>query len=82
MDAVVVVAFPRIAPVEDEHAAVGTVAQVDPSEPGVGREQDVGLMPTDVTAARAFEPFDIDPPAVEIEGEKLVAERLGPLTPL
>ena len=46
------VALAGIAPVEDEHAAVGPVAEVDAPEPGIGREEDVGLVPPDVAAAR------------------------------
>ena len=52
VDAVVVVALAGVAPVEDEDAAVGPVAQVDAAEPGVGGEEDVGLVAADVAAAR------------------------------
>ena len=69
VDAVVVVALAGIAPVEHEHAAVGAVAQVDAAKPGVGGEEDVGLVAPDVAAARAFEPLDVDAPAVEVQGE-------------
>ena len=72
-----VVALAGIAPVEDEHAAVGAVAQVDAAEPGIGREEDVGLVAADVAAARAFEPLDVDAPAVEVQGEELAAVGAG-----
>ena len=52
MDAVVLVALAGVAPVEDEHAAVGAVAEVDAAEPGVAGEEHVGLVPADVAAAR------------------------------
>ena len=74
MDAVVVVALAGIAPVEDEHAAIGAISEVDAAEPGIGREEDVGLVPPDVAAARSFEPLDVDAPAVKVEREQLAAD--------
>ncbi len=73
MDALVVVALAGIAPVEDVHAAVGSVAQVDAAEPRVLGEEDVRLVAADVSAALALEPLDVHPPAVEIQGEELAA---------
>ena len=79
MDAVVVVALAGVAPVEDEHAAVGSVAQVDAAEPGIGREEDVGLVAADVAAARSLEPLDVDAPAVEVQREELAPVGRRPL---
>ena len=79
VDAVVVVALAGVAPVEHEDAAVGAIAQVDAAEPGVRGEVDVRLVAADVSAPAPFQPLDVEPPAVEIEGEELAAVRLGPL---
>ena len=74
-----VVALAGIAPVEHERAAVGAITQVDPSKPGVGGEEDVGLVPPDEAAARAIEPLDVDAPAVKVQGEQLVPIGRRPL---
>ena len=79
MDAVVLVALAGVAPVEHEDAAVGAVAEVDAAEPGVAGEEDVGLVAADVAAPVALEPLDVDPPAVEVQGEELAAVGVGPL---
>ncbi len=79
VDAVALVALAGVAPVEDEDAAVGAVAQVDAAEPGVGREEDVGLVAADVAAARSLEPLDVHAPAVEVQGEELAPVSSRPL---
>ena len=77
MNTVMLVALASITPVEDEDAAIGAVAQIDTAEPGIGPEEDVGLMPPDITAARPLEPLDIDAPAVKVQREQFAPIRRG-----
>jgi len=76
MNSGAVVTFSGVTPVEDEHAAVRSVAEVEAAEPGVGREEAVGLVTPHIAAAGAFEPFDVDATAMEVEGEQFAADRL------
>src|SRR4051812_7329625 len=79
MDAVVFMAFARVGPIDDINRAVGAVVEVDAAEPGVGGLGDVRHMPADVAAAFAVEAIDVDPAAVEIEGEEFAAVFGGPV---
>ena len=79
MDAGAFVAFAGVAPVEDEDAAVGAVAQVDAAEPGVAEEQAVVAVFADVAGAAALEDFLICAAAVVVEREQLAAIRGGPV---
>src|SRR3954454_5569569 len=79
MYAIMLMAFTRIAPVDDINRAVGAVIEVDAAEPAVGGLGDVGLVAGDVAPAFAVEPIDVDPAAVEVEGEQLAAVFGGPV---
>src|SRR5439155_1026694 len=70
MDACIFVTFARIAPIENEHAAVRAIADFHSAEPWVGGNEEVRAMFANVTAAAAFQNFLIGAPAMQIEREK------------
>ncbi len=57
MNARVFVALARVAPVNDENAAVRAAAQVDATEPGVPCEKNILAMLGDVAAAELLQDF-------------------------
>ena len=73
MNAAVFVTFARVAPVEHEHAAVGTVTDFHAAEPRISRNQKVHPVPAHVAAAVAFEDFLIGTAAVEIQSKEPAA---------
>src|SRR6476661_10159362 len=79
MDSVVLVAFARVAPVDEIDGAVGAVVEIDATEPLVFREGDVGLVAGDVAAPFALQAIDVDPPAVEVERQEFAAVFGGPV---
>ena len=82
MNAAVFVTFARVAPVEHEHAAVGTVTDFHAAEPRISRNQKVHPVPAHVAAAVAFEDFLIGTAAMEIQREKPSAILRGPVVAL
>lgn len=82
VDAVVVVALAGVAPIADEDAAVRRGDQVHAAEPGIGEGKCVGFAAGDEAAAGAFEAFDVQAAAVEIDREELPVPGLGPLAAL
>ena len=65
--------FAGVAPVEDEHAAVGTVTEFHAAKPRVARREKVRRVPADVAGTAAFEEFLIRAPAVQIHSEQMAA---------
>jgi hypothetical protein len=57
MDAGAFVTFAGIAPIENEHAAIGAVTEFHAAKPGIAREEKVGAVPPNVTGTVAFEDF-------------------------
>ena len=79
MDAGAFVAFARVAPVEHEHAAIGTVTEFHAAEPGIARKQKIRPMPSDVTRAAAFEDFLIHAAAMQVDREQPAIIFRGPI---
>ena len=73
MDAVLVMTFADIAPVEDRDGAVRALAELDATEPLVVRLQDVGLMLHDERTTLSLDGFHIHAASVEIKRHELVA---------
>ena len=82
VDAVLVVALADVAPVQNRHRAVRSLAELDAAEPRVVGLQDVGLMLHDQRAANALDGFDVHAPTVEVQRHELVAIRRGPVLAL
>jgi len=73
------VAFAGVAPVEDVHAAVGPITQVDAAKPFVAEEKGVFAVLADVPRSAALEDFLICAAAKIIQHVQLAAIRLGPI---
>ena len=82
VNAVVLVAFTNVRPVEHEDAAVGAVAEIDAAEPRVGGREKIRRVFADVAAAAAFEAVHVGAEAVEIQREEGAAIRVGPVVAL
>ena len=63
------VALARIAPIEHEHAAVGTITQVESAKPGVAKQELIGAVVANIARAGAFEDFLVRAVSVIVEGK-------------
>ena len=82
VDAVVVVAFADVGPVDEEDAAVGAVGEVEAAEPRVGGGEKIGGVLADVAGAVAFEEVRVHAAAVQVHGENGAAIFIGPVVAL
>ena len=70
MDPGVLVTLSRVAPVENVNPTVWPGADFHTTEPGVGREQQVGSMRGDIAAADPLQDLLIHPPSVKVQRER------------
>ena len=72
-------ALARVAPVQDEAAAIRPRADFDAAEPRVITEKHIRLMPAHIAAAVALQPLHIRAAAVHVQREELALVLLWPL---
>src|SRR5688500_17914942 len=70
---VIFMALPNVAPVHHVHATVGTVSEIDGAEVGVGRFEEIFAVGGGVAGSFADEFVPVDPLAVQVDGEHVVA---------
>ena len=79
MNVFVVVAFAGIGPVGHVDAAIVSVHDGRPTEPGVLRADHIGSAAADVAHRRADEQVVVDPPSMDVAHENAAAITLGPV---
>src|SRR5581483_4797107 len=79
MHAIRFVAFADISPVGDVDTAIGAIKQIDATKPGIGCFEEIAHALADVRGSLAFEAFDIDASAVQVQCVKLVPITIGPV---
>ena len=78
VDAGALVAFAGVGPVEDGEGAPRKFHQIGAPEEGIAEGGQILLVAADDPAGSGVEPVDVDPAAVEVEGEEPAAERRRP----